>query len=287
MAPCRGPAPAASRCCAVAGFLVLGATASVFYRCTGHACAALVTVHGPTVTRGPVAQFGPGGLDLAIQHYTKALRGAACAPRPGAESQAFRTLALIHFEAVRQRRARNFDCASRIYRRVFRLAQEGKLATCPEVSRAVAAAHTALNLALTEQARQHFPTARRAFQDGVALVQEFIRRDCHAWVDGNSRVHKQGSPPNQERSLQQAFLWLSTLLTSWALLETKCGRKVAARLLVRRAVSLDQKKEPLLRWRMLCEDMTSQPALCAEAARQGPPRRPCCDTCASLEDSNN
>jgi len=238
----RSAGAATRRCRALAGVLLLGLAASAC-----HPRVALVT---------PLHSRTAGLADQAVQHYTKALRGACVAMEPGRESKAFRTLAKTHLQAVRMRKAHNFKGAGALYRRVVKATKEGRLDTGSEVCRSVAAAHTSLNLALTEQALKQIPAARKAFQDGVALVQELLRQDFDAWVDGSSQVRTNCALHGKEGdAVQRVVVWLATLLTSWALLESKCGRQVVARLLVQRAASLDQSKDPVLRWQVMYGDL--------------------------------
>lgn len=204
------------------------------------------------------ASCGAGALAYtspspAIQYYKKALRGAADM-RPEHESSAmFNTLATMHYQAVRLRRAHDFRHASAVYQRAMDLHRGGLVPHADEVPSAVAAAHTSLNLALTEQAQQSFDVARRTFQDGVAFVQTLIRAENSAWVDGHSRVRFElpGAPTEPTAGLQVALQWLATLLTAWALLETKRGHIDLARLLAQRAAHLDGSKAPLQRWRLI------------------------------------
>jgi len=191
----------------------------------------------------------------AMQHYTKALRGAAT-PEPGRESAAFRRLARLHYEAVMFRRSRQFGRALAVYRQAMGMHLRGEFPLADEVPAAVAAAHAALNLALTEQAQDSYTEARRTFKDGVSQVQELIRDDYRVWVDGHNRVRFVGDSLGGALSTAfgRALKWLATLLTAWALMETKRGRAGVARLLAQRAAHLDESKAQVLRWHVVHSD---------------------------------
>lgn len=199
----------------------------------------------------------------ATEYYKKALRGASCAPASGRESPAFQRLARLHYHAVRLRHAKDFSGACAVYRRFLAMQQSGELPKTEEVQGAVAAAHASLNWALTEQAQKSFDAARQVFQSGVARVQELIRIEFKARVDGQHQVHLGDfrSSADDQRRLQQALAWLATLLTAWALLETKRGKVLGARHLVQRAACLDSRKAPLLRWKLLKHEQED----CSEA----------------------
>lgn len=190
--------------------------------------------------------------DPAVHLYTKALRGGA-APKRGRETPQLRQLANLHYVAVRHRRARQFDRASALYRRAIRLTSACS-EPVPDVTRAAAAAHASLCLALSEQGEGNFDKATNVFKDGAALVKDLLRSDLQVWIDGHSRIHADGYPPHAHGHVQVAFFWLATLLTSWALLETKRGHGARARLLVQRAAALDDSKAQVLRWKIVSVD---------------------------------
>jgi hypothetical protein len=187
-------------------------------------------------------------------HYTKALRGAAH-PRPaGPASPGFRRLASISYQAVRLRKNRDFGRAATVYRRSIALQELGKLPEVSEVAAAVAAAHTALNLALTEKALGRLDRAQNAFKQGCRRVQELMFRDIGAWVDSKQQIcwRKGFSPGPQETAvLGEVLRWLATLLTAWALLETQRGKVAAGRRLALRAAHFDEGKKAVLRWQVL------------------------------------
>jgi len=191
---------------------------------------------------------------VAVSHYTKALRGAVHPQAAGGASPGLRRLASISYQAIRLRKRRNFGRAATVYHRSIALQEEGILLQASEVPAAVAAAHTSLNLALTEKALGRLDQARTAFRKGYRMVQEFMLRDLGARVDGQQRVcWREGCSPGQQeqRALDEVLRWLATLLTAWALLETQRGKVDAARQLAQRAVRFDAGKEPVLRWQVL------------------------------------
>ncbi|CAK0790415.1 unnamed protein product, partial [Prorocentrum cordatum] len=204
----------------------------------------------PGRLRGPAA----ANADAALAHYTKALRGAARPRAAGPASPGFRRLASISYEAVRLRKSRDFGRAARAYRRSIAMQERGELPEVSEVAAAVAAAHTALNLALTEKALGRLDRAQVAFNQGCRRVQELMFRDTGARVDSRQHVWwpKGFSPGPQETAmLGEALRWLATLLTAWALLETQQGRVAAARRLALRAARFDEGKKAVLRWQVL------------------------------------
>lgn len=211
-------------------------------------------------------------LDPAVLYYTKALRGAA-ATYPGHESPGFQQLAQLHYQAVELRRERNFQSAAAVYRRAIAMQRCGTLPHAVEVRAAVVAAHATLNLALTEQARRSFASAQRVFQNGVTTVQELIRTDFNAWVDGQHRVRLL-EKAEYSVALQQALKWLATLLTAWGLLETKCGRTGPARRLVSRAANLDSGKSTVLRWKLMSEHTAAVRVLNCDGRALSPPSFP-------------
>jgi len=197
---------------------------------------------------------GTAYADAAISHYTKALRGAVRPRRMELVSPGFRRLASISYEAIQLRRERNFGRASKVYQRSIAMQVEGQLLSAEEVPAAVAAAHTSLNLALTEKALGRLNEAQKAFRRGCAMVQELMFRDLGAWVDGHHRINWRGgsSPGQKEREvLDEVLRWIATLLTAWALLEMQRGKAEAARLLIQRAARFDSEKESVLRWQAL------------------------------------
>mmetsp|Transcript_1993 Transcript_1993/g.6413 ORF Transcript_1993/g.6413 Transcript_1993/m.6413 type:complete len:273 (-) Transcript_1993:53-871(-) len=196
--------------------------------------------------------------DPAVRYYTKALRGAADI-RPGTLSRGFQRLARLHYTAVRLRRARDFGSASAVYQQAIRMQRNGKFPQTDEVTSAVAAAHASLNLALTQQAQGNFVSARRTFQDGAAMVQELIYKEFHAWVDGHNKLHFHSlDATSSDGALQEALKWLATLLTAWALLETKRGKAGPAKRLAQRAASLDKTKACVLRWKKVAAGELAQ-----------------------------
>jgi len=184
----------------------------------------------------------------AITYYVKSLRGAAAATAHG-QSKRFKRYARLHYQAVQFRRLGDFKKAALLYRKfIEKLAGESQ-ATEDTVLPAVAVAHATLNLALTEQAQHCFNEARQVFQKGTQLVNELVEKDCiaHDIVIGQAytrALEKRGKP-------HAAQAWLATLLTAWALLETKCGRVNSGRKLAARAAALDKSKARVLRWKML------------------------------------
>jgi len=209
-------------------------------------CIALLVISIVAVALDVVAYIS----DPALLYYTTALRGAAT-PRLGQESSAFQQLARLHYQAVQLRRKQDFSRASLLYRRAIAM-QDKELLQAQEVTRAVASAHSALNLALTEQAQNRLDDARLAFQNGAKQVQEQILREFSAWVDGQHRVRFTAAvEASVEDCMWQALKWLATLLTAWALLERKRGHVASAQRLVQRAANLDSAKAAVLRWKLV------------------------------------
>mmetsp|Transcript_54518 Transcript_54518/g.126927 ORF Transcript_54518/g.126927 Transcript_54518/m.126927 type:complete len:227 (+) Transcript_54518:34-714(+) len=190
---------------------------------------------------------------LPQQLYVKALRGAAQVEAgAGCWTHRFVQLARLHYRAVQCRHKRHFDEASKLYRRAIGLTSSGDALKLSEVSRAAVAAHASLNLALSEQGRHDFLAARRVFQDGAKMVQDLLRVDQRVWIDGRCHVHRPGREGSEQPDdLRAPLFWLATLLTSWALMETKRGRVRVARLLVQRAAGLESSKACVLRWKLL------------------------------------
>lgn len=197
------------------------------------------------------------GRDLAVEpamkYYNAALRGAAAGVTPGSESPQLRNLARLHLRAVKLRRKSEFGRASALYHSALSVYSSGALPRTTDVPKAAAAACTYLNLALTLQSLGNMESARRTFKDGVKYVHDFLKHDSNAWIDREGNIRAKGDVSDAEKeSLKQAFLWLATLLTAWALLETKRGRTFAARGLAAFAAFLDVKKAPLLDWKLMC-----------------------------------
>jgi len=182
--------------------------------------------------------------DQAMRHYKKALRGAL--DIPGGVTPSMKRVAGLTFAALSCRRRKDFGRAAAHYRRSM---QQINLFDESEIPRAAAQAHASLNLALTEQAQHSFDDARRAFQQGAVTVQRMIRKDYNTFVD-SARIIRAGQV-NDECS--RALQWLATLLTAWALFETKQGRTGAARKLVQRASAMDESKAPVLKWKIMQE----------------------------------
>jgi hypothetical protein len=169
-------------------------------------------------------------------------------------SPGFRRLASINYQAVQLRRDKKFGRASKVYQRSLALLEDGELLRAEEVPAAVAAAHTSLNLALTEKALGNLASARKVFEKGCELVQAHVLGDYGAWIDSQQNLCWRGDkmPGDQERSeVQDALCWLATLLTAWALLETQRGRKTIGRRLASRAAGFDDRKAPVLKWQAL------------------------------------
>lgn len=197
--------------------------------------------------------------DAAVEHYAKALRGAASVGPAGATPQ-FKQLARSSYLAVQLRRRRDFRRASAVYRNLMAKQSSESTTQATEVPAAVAAAHTSLNLALSEKGQQNYAAARRAFQEGVALVQRLMYRDFGAWVDGRSRLRVPRAADAGNHGLECSFQWLATLLTAWALLEVKQNKASLARLLTHRAAALDKSKAKVLDWKIINADQVPQPA---------------------------
>jgi len=176
----------------------------------------------------------------AISYYVKSLRGAAIAATVRGESKRFKRYARFHYQAVQFRRLRDFKSASLMYRKFIEKVAAKSDVTEDAVLPAVAVAHASLNLALSEESQHCFDEARQVFKRGYKLVKELMRRDC---IVHDFYLENSGKP-------QVAQAWLATLLTAWALLETKCWRVNAGRKLAKRADALDKSKARVLRWKM-------------------------------------
>jgi len=214
-----------------------------------------------------------GAADPAISYYTQAVRGAA-RHRPGvARSRGFQQMARIHYQAVLLRRRRDFARASQLYARAIDLHGSGKLACSGEVPDPVVLACSSLNLALTEKARNRWHSARQVFQNGAEQVQKLISREFHAWVDTKHemRFDMVAEAANARYQLDQALKWLATLLTSWALLETKQGHNQVAMRLAERAARIDSTKAALTKWKALSGSHTASKAQQPASRRGGYP----------------
>lgn len=187
-----------------------------------------------------------------MKYYRAALRGAAAGIAPGNESPKLRQIARLHFRAVKLRRRQEFGRASALYQSALSSYTSGTLLRADDIPTAAATACTHLNLALTLQSLGDTESARRTFKDGVKYVHGFIKRDSNAWFDREGNIQTKGDMTDaQKEGLMQASLWLATLLTAWALLETKRGRILAARGLAAFASLLDEKKARVLDWKMM------------------------------------
>mmetsp|Transcript_82990 Transcript_82990/g.216294 ORF Transcript_82990/g.216294 Transcript_82990/m.216294 type:complete len:267 (+) Transcript_82990:56-856(+) len=209
----------------------------------------------------------------AVKYYAKALRGAANLSPDGGSSATFQRLARLHYKAVLFRRKGDFTKASIVYQHAMEF-HGRQTPKSDEVPRAAVAAHAALNLALTEQARKNIETARQTFQDGVAQVQEILRSEHQAWIDSCNQIRLCCSSAGTQQQfaadgLRPALQWLATLLTAWALMETKHGRVLAGRQLCARAAQLDSSKAQVLRWNCMHpsrdeEAVAGAPVACRE-----------------------
>jgi len=204
------------------------------------------------VVRRPRAATAPQTVDhriveddMAIQHYKKALRGALDAP---GTTPSVKRIADLSYQALSFRRRGDFGRASAIYRRSM---QQMNLLHKSEIPRAAAAAHASLNLALSEQGQHSFDDARSAFKQGAMAVQSIIRKDHSAFVDSRRKLRVSDVNQVSDECLRTALKWLATLLTAWALFETKQGRIGIGRLLAQRASAIDESKGQVLKWKIM------------------------------------